>query len=216
MTTHPEPGIFVSVGSQSSLVNRPCLFLDRDGVVVEETNYLHRVEDVRLIPGVAEAVARVNAAGVAVAMITNQAGIGRGYYSWAEFEAVQKHILARYADFGAHFDIVLACAYHEAGQGAYAVANHHWRKPNPGMLLEAAQRLKIDLGRSFVVGDTLSDLFAGEAAGLKGGALVLTGHGRREWDAHGPNQFARWEDRQFAVSLQLDAAAAIGAVWPAS
>lgn len=210
MFVHPEPGTFLERRTPATFAGKRALFLDRDGVIVEETNYLHSIADVHFIPGVAEAVARVNAAGHPVIMITNQAGIGRGYYGWDAFLAVQTHIHAYFQGLGARFDMVLACAYHEAGQDHYAVPDHHWRKPNPGMLHEAARLLEVDLTRSFVVGDTLSDMRAGQAAGLPAGALVMTGHGQREWDEHGPGQFAILSENGFAVSRWPSAAQAIG------
>lgn len=179
MTTLVSTGCYAKKMTKSSFKGRPCLFLDRDGVIVEETNYLHRIEDVRIIPGVGDAIARVNDAGVPVVMVTNQAGIGRGYYRWSEFDAVQEHILSLLERQGAHFEAVFACAYHADGIDAYAVADHPWRKPADGMLREAEAMLGVDLAQSFIVGDTLTDMQAGAAAGLKRGAFVRTGHGTK-------------------------------------
>jgi D-glycero-D-manno-heptose 1,7-bisphosphate phosphatase len=80
---------------------------------------------------------------------------------------------------GARITLVLACPYHAEAQGRYRAENHPWRKPNPGMLLEAARHLPIELDRSWIVGDHLTDIIAGRAAGLAGGFHVLTGHGAR-------------------------------------
>lgn len=187
-----EAGLFNRRLSATDYTGRPCLFLDRDGVLVEETHYLHRTDDVVLIRGVAGAIAKANAMGVAVVMVTNQAGIGRGYYSWKEFELVQKHILDAYGSLGARCDMILACAYHREGIAPYKREAHSWRKPAPGMLFEAARVLGIDLSSSHIVGDTLADLAAGALAGLPGGTLVLTGHGQREWSEGGEGAFARY------------------------
>jgi D-glycero-D-manno-heptose 1,7-bisphosphate phosphatase len=168
---------------------RPALFLDRDGVIVEETNYLGDAKDVAMIPAAAETIAAFNRAGAPVVVVTNQSGVARGYFSWSDFEAVQAEIAARLAEHGAHVDAVFACAFHEKGQGAMAVADHPWRKPKPGMLLEAQARLGVELARSFIVGDKAGDLGAGKAAGLAGGLHVATGHG-------GP------EERAEALALQ--------------
>ncbi len=159
---------------------RPALFLDRDGVIVEEVDYLHRVADVRLVPGAARVIAAANALELPVVVVTNQAGIGRGHYGWDEFAAVQARILSDLERAGAALDMVLACPFHPEGTGAYRVANHPARKPRPGMFLEAARALSLDMARSWVVGDRLIDLEAGRAAGLAGGLHVLTGHGARE------------------------------------
>lgn len=163
-----------------SLPGRPALFLDRDGVLVEETGYLHRAEEARLIPGATAAVAAAARAGLPVVLITNQAGIGRGYYGWAEFQAVQEKIVADLAAGGGAFDLVLACPFHAAGQPPYRHPDHPCRKPRPGMILRAAEMLGLDLAGSWVVGDRAIDLEAGRAAGLAGGVHVLTGHGAAE------------------------------------
>lgn len=150
----------------------PAVFLDRDGVLIEDVGYPGRAEDVRVPPGAAEAVARLNAAGRAVVVVTNQSGIARGYYGWEGFEAVQAALAERLAAAGARLDAVLACAFHGEGQGALAVADHPWRKPAPGMITAAAEALDLDPGGSWIVGDRAGDLAAGRAAGLKGGVLV--------------------------------------------
>lgn len=157
---------------------RPALFLDRDGVIVEEVNYLFRVKDVVILPGACETIAEANRRGVPVVIITNQAGIAHGLYGWPEFIEVQDFITARLAEGGASIDAVYACAHHPNGIGAYAHPDHPARKPRPGMLLKAAAELGLDLRLSWIVGDKVSDLEAGRAAGLAGGVHVLTGHGR--------------------------------------
>ncbi|MDA0663820.1 MAG: HAD family hydrolase [Proteobacteria bacterium] len=158
----------------------PALFLDRDGVIVAEVNYLHRIDDIEILPEAAEIIARCNRTGIPVVLVTNQSGIGRGYYDWAQFAAVQDEIRRRLAESGASIDMVLACAYHDAGKPPYDVAAHAWRKPRPGMLQAAARALNLDLRRSWIVGDSASDLEAGKIAGLAGGIHVLTGHGNRD------------------------------------
>ena len=161
----------------------PALFLDRDGVVVVEVNYLHRIEDVRLESGAAEVIGRANRLSVPVAFVTNQAGIGYGYYGWAEFALCQEKILADLAAEGAVVDAVIACPHHGKGRPPYDHPDHPARKPNPGMLLRAASLLNLELARSWIVGDRASDLEAGRNAGLEGGIHVLTGHGSREGEA---------------------------------
>jgi D-glycero-D-manno-heptose 1,7-bisphosphate phosphatase len=156
---------------------RPALFLDRDGVVVEETGYLGRAQDVAMIPAAAPAIAAFNQAGVPVVVVTNQSGVARGLFGWDGFEAVQAEIAARLAGHGAHFDAVFACAYHDVGSGPLSLGGHAWRKPKPGMLLEAADRLGVALEGSLIVGDKAGDLKAGRAAGLPQGLHVATGHG---------------------------------------
>jgi len=167
----------------ASYRGRPALFLDRDGVLVAEVGYLHRPEEARLIPGAAALIAAANRAGLAVVLVTNQAGIGRGTYGWAEFQATQERISADLAAEGAALDMVLACPFHAQGEPPYRHPAHPCRKPRPGMLLRAAERLGLNLAGSWIVGDRAIDLEAGRAAGLAGGAQVLTGHGAAERDA---------------------------------
>jgi D-glycero-D-manno-heptose 1,7-bisphosphate phosphatase len=154
----------------------PAVFLDRDGTLNEEVGYLCRPEDVVLVPGVAQALARLNALGIPVLVVTNQAGIGRGKYGWAEFQAVMDRIGALLAEGGAHMDGVYAAPHHPKGLGAYGHPDHPDRKPNPGMLLRAAQEHGVDLSRSWMIGDKLLDLEAGRNAGCRV-ALVRTGYG---------------------------------------
>ena len=179
-----DPGTWRQRLGGRELFGRPALFLDRDGVIVEEVNYLHRTQDVRIIPGVAEAISAAHALDVAVVVVTNQAGIGRGYYSWVQFAEVQDHILEEFAKAEAAVDLVLACAYHKDGLNELRVEDHAWRKPGPGMFLEAEKSLGIALDSSHIVGDTVTDMQAGFRAGLPGGTLVLTGHGTRDRDLH--------------------------------
>ena len=147
---------------------RPALFLDRDGVVVEEVNYLCRAEDVSLLAGAAGFIAEANRRGIPVIVASNQAGIARGYFAWPAFHQVQAELDRRLRTAGAHVDLTLACPHYP---------DHPDRKPRPGMFQKAAQLAGIDLARSWVIGDKASDLEAGRSAGLAGGVLVLTGHG---------------------------------------
>jgi D-glycero-D-manno-heptose 1,7-bisphosphate phosphatase len=141
-------------------------------VIIVDTHYVGRSQDMSLIPGAAAAIARANGFGIPVVVVTNQSGIGRGYYDWNAFHSVQAALAAALAAEGAHLDAVLACAYHGEASGAMRVADHPWRKPKPGMILEAARRMRLDSSRSWIVGDRAHDLAAGFAAQLAGGTLV--------------------------------------------
>ncbi len=162
---------------------RPALFLDRDGVLVEEVNFLHRPEHLRLVPGAGKALAEMGRRGWRLVVVTNQSGIGRGYYGWDEFRAVQARLVARLAEDGAALDAVFACPFFPDGQGLYRRVDHPWRKPAPGMILAAARQLPIDLARSWMVGDRERDARAARAAGLAGAVHVLTGYGKAEREA---------------------------------
>lgn len=159
---------------------RPALFLDRDGVIIEDRHYIHKIEDVFFIEGAAQVIAAANRAGVWVVMVTNQAGIARGYYGWEEFAAVQAHVLARLAGEGARVDAVFACPHHPKGLPPYDHPDPECRKPNPGLLLRATRLLPVDMRASWIIGDRASDIAAGRNAGLAGGIQVLTGHGAEE------------------------------------
>jgi len=159
---------------------RPALFLDRDGPVVEDTGYLHRVDDIAVIPGAAEVIAAANQRNVPVILVTNQSGIGRGRYGWAEFKSVQDRIVASLAMEGAIVDAVYACAHHPQAVGDLAHPDHPARKPNPGMLLRAASTLVLDLNSSWLVGDKTDDIEAAKRAGIAGALLVATGYGHAE------------------------------------
>jgi D-glycero-D-manno-heptose 1,7-bisphosphate phosphatase len=181
---------------------RQALFLDRDGVIVVDTGYLGRAEDLRMIDGVAPAIARCNALGIPVVVVTNQAGIARGYYDWNGFRAVQAALSATLAGDGAHLDAVFACAYHADGSGPLRLDGHAWRKPNPGMIIAAGRGMNVDLSRSWIVGDRAHDLAAGATAGLAGGTLVAPADGERQ-------QALRLASPQFIVETTANAAAAL-------
>ena len=167
-----EDGVWFEIlGSPSAA---PALYLDRDGVVVVETHYLHEVEKTKLIPGAGETIALANRRGLHVVLVTNQSGIGRGLYDWAAFAMVQDKIKAELRSLGAYFDAVCACP-HIPEAGEQAGENHRDRKPNPGMLLKAAKLLDVDLASSWIVGDMHTDMAAGRNAGLTGGVHVNSG-----------------------------------------
>ena len=182
--------------------NQAALFLDRDGVVVADTRYLGRPEDLRMMAGAASAIARCNALNIPVVLVTNQSGIARGYYDWDGFRAVQAVLAVELGAAGAHLDAVLACAYHADGREPLRNVNHAWRKPNPGMIFAARDRMEIDLSRSWIIGDSVSDVAAGAAAGLAGGILLAAG------DAPLREAQALANDR-FAVENASDLAAAV-------
>ncbi|MGA3311326.1 MAG: HAD family hydrolase [Xanthobacteraceae bacterium] len=172
-------GLWCEIVSQD-YAGRSAIFLDRDGVIVEDVDYLKRAEDVRLLPGAAAAIGHCNRLGIPVVLVSNQSGVGRGYYDWSAFHAVQAGLSAALAEDGAHVDAVLACAYHADARGPHRIPDHPWRKPNPGMIRAAAEQMRLDVANSWIIGDRVSDLVAGRAAGLRGGVLVTTGHGRNE------------------------------------
>lgn len=156
------------------------VFLDRDGTLVDEFGFLRRASDVRLVPGAAEGLRLFNQAGWRAVVVTNQSGIARGLFDQHELEEVHARMRALLAREGALLDAILHCPHHPAEGVPPLRCVCACRKPAPGLLLEAARRFSLELGASWIVGDSLRDLEAGERAGLAGGVLVLTGKGQSE------------------------------------
>ncbi len=156
---------------------RPAVFFDRDGTVNVEVHYLSRPEQLELLPTVAQTITMLNSQGIAAVVVTNQAGIARGYFPEHRLEAVHLRLHELLAEENAKLDGVYYCPHHPtAGLGAYRKACE-CRKPSPGMLMAAARDLNLDLTRSLMIGDRDSDLQAGANAGCQTG-LVLTGYGQ--------------------------------------
>lgn len=147
---------------------KPALFLDRDGVLNEDRGFVHRWEDFVWIPGAKETVAAFNRAGWLVIVVTNQSGVGRGYYPEADVHALHERMREDLAKAGAHIDAFYHAPQHpEAPVEAYRHPDPPLRKPNPGMILQALQDWPIDAEASFLVGDKPSDLEAAMRAGIR-------------------------------------------------
>jgi D-glycero-D-manno-heptose 1,7-bisphosphate phosphatase len=173
VTPLAEPGVWIErIGSRVFPAHLPALVLDRDGTINVDTDYPGDPAEIVLRDNIVPAIAAANRTGMPVVVVTNQSGIARGYFDWSVFAAVNGRVLELLRDRGVFADMVLACAYHEAGVGPLAIADHPMRKPNPGMLVEAGKRLALDLQRSLIVGDKLADMQAGRRAGLAQGWLV--------------------------------------------
>ncbi len=166
------------------------VFLDRDGTVNVEKEYLHRPDEFEFIPGAEEAIRILREAGFLVVVVTNQSGVARGYFDEASVERLHQHMDALLADAGTGVNAYYFCPHHpDSGTGRY-LGDCSCRKPLPGMLLQAAAELGIDLVESWMIGDKLVDLEAGQAAGCRT-ALVLTGYGRQFMESlpHGVSCF---------------------------
>jgi D-glycero-D-manno-heptose 1,7-bisphosphate phosphatase len=200
-----DPGLWYEVyAGPQCLTGRPALFLDRDGVIVEDTQYLGRAQDVRMLAGAGEAIARCNTLGIPVVLVSNQSGIARGLYDWTGFVAVQAAIASALAESGAQLDAVFACAHHADGEAPLNITNHPWRKPNPGMIVAAAERMKLDLAHSWIAGDRAFDIAAGKAAALAGGILIS----RRAVDAE-RTAAMQLRSGEFAVDVAFSLADAV-------
>jgi D-glycero-D-manno-heptose 1,7-bisphosphate phosphatase len=148
------------------------LFLDRDGVVNEEVGYLHRAEEVRFVEGIFSLCRTATGLGYRLIVVTNQAGIARGYYSEADFEVLMEFISGKLREEAIELDAVYYCPFHpEHGVGKYK-QEHEDRKPGTGMLRRGARELGIELSESVLVGDRCSDIGAANAAGLRQAFLI--------------------------------------------
>ncbi|MBI5363506.1 MAG: HAD family hydrolase [Planctomycetes bacterium] len=160
-------------------VLHPAVFLDRDGTLTVESEWVRSGQDLVLVPGAAEAILHLARAGFAVVLVTNQSAVARGIVTEAELAGIHAHFAALLAERGARLDAVYHCPHHPTeGVGAWKI-ECACRKPAPGMLLDAARDLGLDLARSWIVGDALRDLEAGWSAGARA-VLVATGKGTRE------------------------------------
>jgi D-glycero-D-manno-heptose 1,7-bisphosphate phosphatase len=146
------------------------VFLDRDGTLIVEKNYLHRPVDVEIFPGAGAALKRLARAGFKLFIVTNQSGIGRGYFTMADAEKVNRHLVGEFAREGVHFEKIYLApeAPDQPSRG---------RKPSPQFLFDARDEFGLDLAQSFMVGDKPIDLECGWNAGVKKSILVRTGYG---------------------------------------
>ena len=147
------------------------VFLDRDGTLMEEVDYCGDPAKVRVLPGVPVALQQLRSAGFRLVIITNQSGIGRGYFTEQDFQRVQDELIDHFGD-----TKLIDATYHCPDAPDYASER---RKPAPGMIMEALGDLALDPVRSFMVGDTSADVWCGQRAHLAGSILVMTGHGSR-------------------------------------
>ena len=175
---------------------RPVAFLDRDGTVIHDPHYLADPERVELIRGAAGAIRRLREAGLAVVLVTNQAGIARGLYTEAEYRAVAARVIDVLRDAGAAVDATYHCPHHPDIDGACDC-----RKPATGLYLRAAREHDLDLGDSYCVGDKLTDVEPARSMGGQG-ILVRTGFGTAE-EASLPSGVLAADDLAAAVELIL-------------
>jgi D-glycero-D-manno-heptose 1,7-bisphosphate phosphatase len=146
------------------------VFLDRDGTLIQEKNFLHRPDDVTLIPGTDLALKRLQSAGFLLFIVSNQSGVGRGYFTLADVEAVNQRLLEEVAPLDVHFQKIYIAP---EAPGVESPG----RKPSPQFLFDAREEFAVDLAESFMIGDKLSDLECGWNAGIKASILVRTGYG---------------------------------------
>jgi len=160
----------------------PAVFLDRDGTLIAEKNYLCRPEDVEIFPGAGGALKQLQDAGFKLFIVSNQSGVGRGYFTLAEVDRVNEHLCRELAHDGVRFKKIYIApeAPDRPSKG---------RKPSPQFLFDARDEFGLDLGQSFMVGDKLIDLECGWNAGVKTSILVRTGYGAK-LEAEAPDKLS--------------------------
>ena len=157
-------------------INRAC-FLDRDGVLIEEVNYLSSPEQVNILPESVKALQLLKDKGYKIIVVTNQAGVARGFFTDDSITEVHREIDGQLSEYKLKIDHYYYCPHHPDGSVNKYAITCNCRKPMPGMILQAVQDYNIDLNNSFLVGDKISDLIAAENSGCLG-LLVETGHGK--------------------------------------
>ncbi len=154
------------------------LFLDRDGVINVDVNYGYRIDQMQFLPGIFDFTRKFSEAGYAIVIVTNQGGIGRGFYTEADFQALTQWMRAKFASEGVPITAVKFCPHHPEAITATLRIQCPCRKPEPGMIVEAIAELKLDAARCVMVGDRSTDMQAGYRAGLR--KLYLLGE-HSEW-----------------------------------
>lgn len=148
-------------------MTKPAIFLDRDKTLIDDPGYLDHPDGVRLLPGVAEGLRRLKAAGYRLVVVTNQSAIARGKVTVTGLEAIHAELRQQLAASGVELNAIYYCPYHPDGIVSPYNREHEERKPAPGMLLRAATEMELDLSKSWMIGDRLRDIQAGRRAGCR-------------------------------------------------
>ena len=179
-------------------MKRPAVFIDRDGTISEEVGYINHPSRFRVFPYAASAIKLLNDQGWLAVIITNQAGVARGYFSESMIETVHNNLQQELRDEGARVDAIYYCAHHPTvGEPPYR-QECDCRKPKPGLITRATKDLDIAVEQSWMIGDRYGDIELASNAGLRA-ALVLSGYGRGEWE----NQRSFWKHQPDLVAENL-------------
>ena len=165
--------IFAENISLNNQYSTAAVFLDRDGVLIEDCHYIKNPKDVRLCPGVRDFIRFFNKKSIPIVIVTNQSGISKEYLSWSDYQKVTEKLLSLLGE-----PNPISAIYANSYTSTFPAKN--WRKPNPNMILQASNDLHIDLRRSILIGDRETDLEAGFRANIPTVFHVLTGHGKKE------------------------------------
>ena len=161
--------------SKSNFKNKPAIFLDRDGVIINDIGFISKPNDVVLTPGIKNLLIASKILGWSNIIVTNQSGIARGFFEWKDYEKVTFKILELLGK-----DCKIDAIYANGNLPCNELSKDSWRKPNPNMILEAASTFNIDLKNSIIIGDRITDILSGYRAGIENFVHVLTGHGQKE------------------------------------
>ncbi len=142
------------------LEKRPCLFLDRDGVIIEDVGYPHKEEDLKILPGIVDLILAAKGKNFRVVVITNQAGLAKGIFKQEDYDAFTLALTKKLAEYGAKPDAIYYCPHHPDASVPALKADCNCRKPKPGLVLKASEELAIDLTKSLFIGDRDSDILA--------------------------------------------------------
>lgn len=166
---------FIKGYSTTALVNRirpsqqtlrKAAFLDRDGVINKDSGYVHRWEDFHFLPGAIEGMQKLQEAGYALVIVTNQSGLARGFYTENQYQELNKSLCKHLSSFGVKLDGIYHCPHHPEGSVQSLSIECHCRKPKPGLLFQAAHELALDMAQSILIGDKQTDIDAARAAGI--------------------------------------------------
>jgi D-glycero-D-manno-heptose 1,7-bisphosphate phosphatase len=162
----------VTASDKTTALECKALFLDRDGIINVERDYVHKAADFTFVDGIFELCRAAERHGFLLVVITNQSGIARGLYTEEDFAAVTEWMIEKFASEGIAIAKVLYCPYHPEATIARYRCDHADRKPSPGMLLRARDELQLDLSASILIGDRLTDIEAGRRAGIRRLCLI--------------------------------------------
>lgn len=162
----------------------PAIFLDRDGVLIHDGGYVHKIEDIHLFDDVAPSLQKLQNQGYLLIVVTNQSGVARGYFSMNDVERCHEEISRQLRLSGVSIDKYLTCPHHPKGSVEGLAIKCHCRKPEPGMIDQALEFYDIDLENSYIVGDKISDIACGAKRGIKG---IQINHG--QYPLHGSPDF---------------------------
>ena len=177
------------------------IFLDRDGTVSYEVGYVNHLSRYDIMPGSADAIRKINQSDFLAILVTNQAGVARGYFKEELIVKVHEKLQNILSDRDAYLDAIYYCSHHpEVGEPPYR-KNCDCRKPKPGLIKRAQKEFHIDLSKSYIIGDSIKDIETGFTVSLPG-ILVLTGYGKGEYEYHS----SEWSIRPVHVAEDLMAA----------